>query len=173
MNKVEKNHVSDKLVTLLEENNNIYITDASELDAEAASSLRRACFNKQVDMRVVKNTLLNKAIEKSSKDFGDIPSILKGNTAVMVAEVANGPAKLIKEFRKKSERPILKAAYVEESVYMGDNMLDTLVSLKSKDELIADVIGLLQSPMQTVMSQLESGKSTLAGLVKTLSEKES
>lgn len=174
MTKQEKNQVIDNLVTLLEENNNIYVADTSELDAELTSDLRRACFNKNIEMRVVKNTLLAKAIEKiSGKNFGDIPSILKGNSSLMISEVANAPAKLIKEFRKKSDRPILKAAYVEESVFIGDETLEALVSLKSKEELIGDIIMLLQSPTQTVLSQLESGKSTLAGLVKTLSEKES
>lgn len=174
MTKQEKNQVIDNLVSLLEENSNIYVADTSDLDAEVTSSLRRACFNKDVNLMVVKNTLLNKAMDKvADKDFGDIPSVLKGTTALMTAEVSNAPAKLIKEFRKKSDRPILKAAYVEESIFIGDNNLEALVSLKSKDELIGDVIMLLQSPAKTVISQLESGKSTLAGLVKTLSEKES
>ena len=173
MNKIEKNQVIDNLVSLLENNANIYVTDTSELDAELTSALRRAAFNKDINLQVVKNTLLTKAIEKVDKDFGDIPSVLKGTTSLMTAEVSNAPAKLIKEFRKKSEKPILKAAYVEESIFIGDNNLEALVSLKSKDELIGDVIMLLQSPAKTVISQLESGKSTLAGLVKTLSEKES
>ena len=174
MNKQEKNQVIDNLVTLLQENNNIYVTDTAELDAELTSDLRRACFNKNIEMRVVKNTLLAKAIEKvSDKDFGDIPSVLKGNTSLMFSEVSNAPAKLIKEFRKKNDRPILKAAYVAESVFIGDETLDALVSLKSKDELIGDIIMLLQSPAKTVISQLQSGGATLAGLMKTLSEKES
>lgn len=174
MNKVEKNQVIDDLVALLQNNSNIYVANTAELDAELTSDLRRACFNKDIELRVVKNTLLAKAIEKvADKDFGDIPSVLKGYTSLMTAEVSNAPAKLIKEFRKKNDRPILKAAYVEESVFIGDENLEALVSLKSKDELIGDVIMLLQSPAKTVISQLESGKSTLAGLVKTLSEKES
>ena len=174
MNKIEKSQVIDNLVTLLQGNDNIYLADIAELDAELTSDLRRACFKNNVEMRVIKNTLLAKAIEKvSDKDFGDIPSILKGNTSLMIAEVSNAPAKLIKEFRKKNKKPILKAAYVAESVFIGDENLDVLVSLKSKEELVGDIIMLLQSPMNKVMSQLESGKSTLAGLVKTLSEKES
>lgn len=174
MNKQEKNQVIDNLVTLLQENNNIYVADIAELDAELTSDLRRACFNKNIEMQVVKNTLLAKAIEKvEDKNFGDIPSVLKGNTSLMVAEVSNAPAKLIKEFRKDNEKPILKAAYVEESVFIGDENLNALVSLKSKDELIGDVIMLLQSPAKTVVSQLQSGGATLAGLMKTLSEKES
>lgn len=173
MNKQERNQVIDNLVTVLQENNNIYVADTAELDAELTSDLRRACFNKNVELQVVKNTLLAKAMEKSEKDFEDMPSVLKGYTSLMLSEVANAPAKLIKEFRKKSEKPILKAAYVEESVFIGHESLEALVSLKSKEELIGDVILLLQSPAKTVVSQLQSGGSTLAGLMKTLSEKES
>ena len=146
MNKIEKNQVIDNLVTLLQDNSHVYVTNTAELDAELTSDLRRACFKKNIEMQVVKNTLLAKAIEKvSGKDFGDIPSVLKGSTSLMTSEVANAPAKLIKEFRKKSDRPILKAAYVEESVFIGDETLDALVSLKSKDELIGDVISLLRN----------------------------
>ncbi len=173
MNKQERNQVIDNLVTVLQDNSNIYVADTAELDAELTSDLRRACFNKDVELQVVKNTLLAKAMEKSEKDFEDMPSVLKGYTSLMLSEVANAPAKLIKEFRKKSEKPILKAAYVEQSVYIGHESLEALVSLKSKEELIGDVILLLQSPAKTVISQLQSGGSTLAGLMKTLSEKES
>ena len=174
MNKQERSQVIDNLVTVLQENSNIYVADTAELDAELTSDLRRACFNKNVEMRVVKNSLLAKAIERvDDKDFGEIPSVLKGYTSLMISEVANAPAKLIKEFRKKSEKPILKAAYVEESVFIGHESLEALVSLKSKEELIGDVILLLQSPAKTVVSQLQSGGATLAGLMKTLSEKES
>lgn len=173
MNKQERNQVIDSLVTVLQDNSNIYVADTAELDAELTSDLRRACFNKDVELQVVKNTLLAKAMERSEKDFEDMPSVLKGYTSLMLSEVANAPAKLIKEFRKKSEKPILKAAYVEQSVYIGHESLEALVSLKSKEELIGDVILLLQSPAKTVVSQLQSGGSTLAGLMKTLSEKES
>lgn len=173
MNKQERNQVIDNLVTVLQDNSNIYVADTAELDAELTSDLRRACFNKDVELQVVKNTLLAKAMERSEKDFEEMPSVLKGYTSLMLSEVANAPAKLIKEFRKKSEKPILKAAYVEQSVYIGHESLEALVSLKSKEELIGDVILLLQSPAKTVVSQLQSGGSTLAGLMKTLSEKES
>tara|TARA_R110002050_G_scaffold102774_1_gene211596 strand:- start:37505 stop:38029 length:525 start_codon:yes stop_codon:yes gene_type:complete len=174
MTKQEKNQVIDNLVTLLQESSNIYVTNTAELDAELTSDLRRACFSKDVDLRVVKNTLLAKAMERvEDKDFGDIPSVLKGYSSLMISEVGNAPAKLIKEFRKKNDRPILKAAYVAESVFIGDETLDALVSLKSKDELVGDIIMLLQSPAKTVISQLQSGGATLAGLMKTLSEKES
>lgn len=173
MNKQERNQVIDSLVTVLQDNSNIYVADTAELDAELTSDLRRACFNKDVELQVVKNSLLSKAMERSDKDFEDMPSVLKGYTSLMLSEVANAPAKLIKEFRKKSEKPILKAAYVEQSVYIGHESLESLVSLKSKEELIGDIILLLQSPAQTVISQLQSGGNTLAGLMKTLSEKES
>jgi large subunit ribosomal protein L10 len=173
MNKQKRNQVIDNLVTVLQDNSNIYVADTAELDAELTSDLRRACFNKDVELQVVKNTLLAKAMERSEKDFEDMPSVLKGYTSLMLSEVANAPAKLIKEFRKKNEKPILKAAYVEQSVYIGHESLEALVSLKSKEELIGDVILLLQSPAKTVVSQLQSGGSTLAGLMKTLSEKES
>jgi large subunit ribosomal protein L10 len=174
MTKQEKSQVIDGLVTLLQENSNIYVANTAELDAELTSDLRRACFNKNIELRVVKNSLLAKAMERvEDKDFGDIPSVLKGYSSLMISEVSNAPAKLIKEFRKKNDRPILKAAYVAESVFIGDETLDALVSLKSKDELIGDIIMLLQSPAKTVISQLQSGGSTLAGLMKTLSEKES
>lgn len=173
MNKQERNQVIDSLVTVLQDNSNIYVADTAELDAELTSDLRRACFNKDVELQVVKNSLLSKAMERSDKDFEDMPSVLKGYTSLMLSEVANAPAKLIKEFRKKSEKPILKAAYVEQSVYIGHESLESLVSLKSKEELIGDIILLLQSPTQTVISQLQSGGNILAGLMKTLSEKES
>ncbi len=173
MNKQERNQVIDSLVTVLQNNSNIYVTDTAELDAELTSDLRRACFNKDVELQVVKNSLLSKAMDRSDKDFENMPAVLKGYTSLMLSEVANAPAKLIKEFRKKSEKPILKAAYVEQSVYIGHESLEALVSLKSKEELIGDIILALQSPVQTVLSQLQSGGNTLAGLMKTLSEKES
>ena len=124
-------------------------------------------------MVVVKNTLLKKALEKCEKaDFSPIFDSLKGSTSIMFSEVGNVPAKLIKDFRKTSDRPVLKAAFVEESFYVGDNQLDALATLKSKNELIADVIALLQSPVKKVVSQLQSAPNTLAGVVKTLSERE-
>jgi large subunit ribosomal protein L10 len=124
-----------------------------------------------VKLNVVKNTLLAKAMESSDKDFGDLSSVLKGNTSLMVAEVNNAPAKVIKDFRKKSDRPILKGAFVEEAVYIGDEQLEVLVDIKSKDELIGEIIGLLQSPAKNVVSALKSGGNTIAGVVKTLSER--
>jgi len=133
--------------------------------------LRRACFKSNVSIAVVKNTLLAKAMEKSDKDFGELPSTLKGNTSIMFAEAGNAPAKVIKEFRKKSEKPILKGAFVEEAVFVGDDNLETLVNIKSKEEVIGDIIGLLQSPAKNVVSALKSSGGKLAGILKTLSEK--
>ena len=130
------------------------------------------CFKRGVSMQVVKNTLLKKAMEKSQKDFEPLFDVLKGATSLMIAQVGNGPGKVIKEFRKNSSKPILKGAWIEESIYIGDDQLENLASLKSKEELIGDIIGLLQSPANNVVSALKSGGNTLSGVLKTLSEKE-
>jgi large subunit ribosomal protein L10 len=171
MTKEEKFNVVDDLTAQLAENNVIYLADISGLDALTTSNLRRSAFKANVKLTVVKNTLLAKAMEKSDKDFGELPETLKGNTSVMYAEAGNAPAKLIKEFRKKSEKPVLKGAFVESAVYVGDDQLDALVNIKSREELIGDIIGLLQSPAKNVVSALQSGGQTLSGIVKTLSEK--
>ena len=171
MTREEKSLVIEQLTAQLADNSTIYLADISGLDATATSNLRRACFKAGVKLNVVKNTLLAKAMESSDKDFGDLPSVLKGNTSIMIAEVNNAPAKVIKDFRKKSDRPILKGAFVEEAVYIGDGQLDALVDIKSKDELIGEIIGLLQSPAKNVISALKSGSNTIAGIVKTLSER--
>lgn len=172
MTREEKSHVIQDLTAQLTDNTNIYLTDISGLSAGLTSDLRRACFKANISMAVVKNTLLEKAMEASDKEFGDLPTVLKGNTSVMYSETGNAPAKVIKAFRKKSEKPLLKGAFIEEAIYVGDDQLDTLVDIKSKEELIGDVISLLQSPAKNVVSALKSGGSTIAGLIKTLSEKE-
>jgi len=172
MTREEKAQVIENLTATLAENNTIYLADISGLNASKTSNLRRACFKANVKLAVVKNTLLSKAMEKSDKDFGELPSTLKGNTSLMFAEVSNAPAKIIKDFRKKSDKPLLKGAYIEESIYVGDEQLDTLVSIKSKEELIGEIIGLLQSPAKNVISALQSGGNTISGIIKTLSEKE-
>ncbi|MEN8225363.1 MAG: 50S ribosomal protein L10 [Bacteroidota bacterium] len=171
MKKEEKNLVVEALADKLNNNNNFYIADTSELNAEDTSTLRRLCFKREVTLTVVKNTLLKKAMEKTDKDLEGLYDTLKGPTSIMFSESGNAPAKLIKEFRKASEKPILKGAYIEEMTYVGDDQLDFLVALKSKNELIADVIGLLQSPVNNVMSSLQSGGNIISGVVKTLSEK--
>jgi large subunit ribosomal protein L10 len=172
MTREEKLNAIQDLTAKLADNSNIYLADISGLDADTTSRLRRACFKANIKLAVVKNTLLAKAMEASDKEFGDLSTVLKGNTSLMLAETGNGPAKLIKDFRKKSDKPLLKGAYIEEAVYVGDDQLDTLVSIKSKEEVIGDIIGLLQSPAKNVISALQSGGGKLAGIVKTLSERE-
>ena len=172
MTREEKSQVIEELTAQLAENTNIYLADISGLNAETTSNLRRACFKANVSLAVVKNTLLEKAMEASDKDFGELPTILKGNTSVMYSETGNAPAKVIKAFRKKSDKPLLKGAFIEEAIYLGDEQLDALVDIKSKEELIGDIIGLLQSPAKNVISALKSGGGTIAGIIKTLSEKE-
>lgn len=171
MTREEKSLVIEDLTAQLAENNIIYITDLTGLNAETTSNLRRACFKANIKLAVVKNSLLEKAMEASDKEFGELPSVLKGNTSLMYAEVGNAPAKLIKEFRKKSDKPILKGAFIEEAIFIGDNQLEALSSIKSKEEVIGDIIGLLQSPAKNVVSALKSGGGKLAGIIKTLSEK--
>ncbi len=172
MTREEKSQVIKDLTAQLTENKTIYLADISGLDAGTTTNLRRACFKAGVRLAVVKNTLLKKAMESADKDFGELPGVLKGSTSLMFAETSNAPAKVIKEFRKKSEKPLLKGAFIEETIYIGDDQLNTLVDIKSKDELIGDIIGLLQSPAKNVISALKSGGSTIAGIVKTLSERE-
>ncbi|CAM1339584.1 MULTISPECIES: 50S ribosomal protein L10 [Tenacibaculum] len=171
MTREEKSQVIQDLTAQLADTSTIYLADISGLDAATTSNLRRACFKANVQLAVVKNTLLSKAMEASDKDFGELPDVLKGNTSMLIAEAANAPAKVIKEFRKKSDKPLLKGAYVEEAVYVGDDQLDALVNIKSKEELIGDIITLLQSPAKNVVSALQSGGGKLSGILKTLSEK--
>lgn len=173
MRKEEKKLLIESLTQQLTDVNNFYLTDISALNAEDTSSLRRLCFKYGIKLQVVKNTLLRKAMESVDKDFDEFYVVLKENTSVMFTESGNGPAKLIKEFRKKfkTDRPILKGAYIEEMTYLGNEQLDFLEAIKSKDELIADVIALLQSPVKNVVSALQSGGSNLSGILTTLSER--
>lgn len=173
MNKTEKDKAIEELVAKLAETSNFYLTDISELTVEHTNNLRRDCFKQGIQLHVVKNTLLKKAFERSEKNFEELYDTLKGSTSIMFCETGNVPAKLIVNFRKKHPKPVLKAAYVEESVYLGDDQLKALESLKSKNELIGEIIGLLQSPAKNVISQLSSGGQKIAGVLKTLSEKES
>ena len=172
MRKEDKNTIIDSLVEQIQNNKHFYIADISGLNAEKTSKLRRKCFEGKIELIVVKNTLLKKALEKIGGNYEELYSVIKDSSSIMLSESANAPARLIKEFRKTSEKPLLKAAYVEESVYIGDSQLDALVSLKSKEELVGDIIALLQSPAKNVISALQSGKNILAGVVKTLAEKE-
>jgi large subunit ribosomal protein L10 len=156
MTREEKSIAIENLTAQLAGSNTVYMADISGLDAETTSNLRRACFKAGIKLEVVKNTLLEKAMEASDNNYGDLATILKGNTSILLSETANAPAKIIKEFRKKSDKPILKGAYINAEIYIGDNLLDSLASLKSKEEVIGEIIGLLQSPAQRVISALKN-----------------
>lgn len=172
MTREEKDLQIKELTQMLAENSVLYLTDATGLNAEETTQLRRACYKNDVHMRVVKNTLLRRAMEASEvTDFSELYEVLTGQTALLVGNVGNAPAKILKEFRKKSDMPTLKAAYVEESTYLGDDQIDALTAIKSKDELIAELIALLQSPMKNVVGALNSGGNTVSGLVKALQER--
>jgi large subunit ribosomal protein L10 len=172
MKSSDKKVIIDNLQEQIDSYNHFYLTDISGLNAENTSNLRRLCFKQNVKLVVVKNTLLRKALESSNKNVEEIYDALKGNTSVMFTADANVPAKLIKDFSKRHKKPVLKAAYVQESVYIGADQLDALIAVKSKNELIADVVALLQSPMKTVIGQLQSGGNIIHGVLKTLGERE-
>jgi large subunit ribosomal protein L10 len=171
MTREEKNIVIQDLTDRLNSAKHFYLADTSELNAEVTSQLRRKCFEQDVKLLVVKNTLLKKALENCEGEYDELFELLKNSTSIMFCESSNAPAKLIKEFRKEYDKPILKGAFVEESIYIGDDQLDALVSIKSKEELIADVIALLQSPVKNVISSLQSAGGSLSGILQTLSEK--
>lgn len=174
MTKEQKNQEIAELVDILKDSSVFYLTNTTSLNAEATSALRRECFKSGIKMRVVKNTLLKKALERiDGRDFSPLFPALKGNTAVMTAEVANVPARLIKEFRKKNQdKPVFKAAFIQEDCYVGEELLDSLVAIKSKEELIGDIVALLQSPAKNVISGLQgSAGHKIAGLVKALEER--
>ena len=173
MTRQEKNDAIENLKESLSGVKNLYLADISGLDAVQTSALRRNCFKENIQLQVVKNTLLAKAMEASDQDFGELNGILKGNTSLMFSESGNAPAKVIKNFRKKSDKPILKGAFIEEAIYIGDNQIDALEAIKSKEELIGEIITLLQSPAKNIVSALQSGGGKLSGILKTLSERES
>jgi large subunit ribosomal protein L10 len=157
MNKTEKTQVIEQLVEKLNANNKIYLADCSTLTVEKVNAFRKQCFEKKISVSVVKNTLLKKAIERANDSkLAELIPALKGETALIFTDTSNAPAKIIKDFRKGDSKPKLKAAYVEEMIFMGDEQLDSLVALKSKNELIGDVIGLLQSPIRRVLGALEN-----------------
>jgi large subunit ribosomal protein L10 len=172
MRREEKNAIIDSLAERLKEFSHFYLTDTAQLNAADTSDLRRKCFENNIKLVVVKNTLLKRALEQSNGDFEELYPVLKGTTSIMFAQSGNIPARLIKEFRKKHDKPVLKGAYVQESVYLGDNMLDALVSIKTREELIGDVILLLQSPALNVISALQSGGNKIHGVLETLSKRE-
>tara|TARA_B110000263_G_scaffold241781_1_gene246409 strand:+ start:1175 stop:1696 length:522 start_codon:yes stop_codon:yes gene_type:complete len=171
MTREEKSKVIERLTAELADNTNIYMTDVSGLNAVQTSSLRRACFKANIKLSVVKNTLLSKAMETSDRDFGDLNQVLVGNTALMYSEIGNSPAKLIKAFRKKADKPLLKGASIEDAVYLGDDQIKALCNIKSREELIGEVISILQSPAKNLISALQSGGATISGVLKTLSDR--
>ncbi|WP_418262244.1 50S ribosomal protein L10 [Flavobacterium faecale] len=156
MTREEKSIAIEELTAQLAGTNIVYVADISGLNAETTSNLRRACFKAGIKLEVVKNTLLAKAMETSENSYGELPSVLVGNTAIFISDVANAPGKIIKDFRKKSDKPVLKGAYVNAEVYIGDNQLDMLSTIKSKEELLGELIGLLQSPAQRIISALQN-----------------
>lgn len=173
MTRSEKAAVIEELKGKFENSSFFYVTDSSTLTVEQVNKLRGLLFEQGIEMRVVKNTLAQKALESApdERNYAELFDALKGPTALMFTEVANAPARVIKDFRKDHERPLLKAAYIDSSVYMGDDQLDALASLKSKEELIGEVITLLQSPIKNVLGSLQSGGNTIAGLLKALEER--
>jgi len=172
MTREEKAKYIEDLAQELNSASFFYLADTAELTVDVVNNLRRRCFQSNIKMRVVKNTLLEKAMDRvEGKDFDGLKSTLSGATSIMFSEVGNAPARLIQEFRKKNDKPILKGAYIDEAIFVGDNQLDTLVSLKSREELIGEIIGLLQSPAKNVVSGLTGAGSKIAGILKTLEER--
>ncbi len=171
MRKEEKHEVVLALTETIAEYGNFYITDTANLSVAKVNDIRRKCFENGIKMQVAKNKLIRKAMEASEGDFSEMFDVLKGSSSILFSKTANAPAKLIKQLRKSGDKPVLKAAYIDSAVFIGDNQLDALVNLKSKEELVADIIALLQSPAKNVISGLQSGGNKLAGIVKTLQER--
>ena len=171
MRKEEKHEVVLALTETIAEYGNFYITDTANLSVAKVNDIRRKCFDNGIKMQVAKNSLIRKAMEASQGDYSEIFDVLKGSSSILFSKSANAPAKLIKQLRKTGDKPLLKAAYIDSSVFIGDNQLDALVNLKSKEQLVADIIALLQSPAKNVISGLQSGGNKLAGIVKTLQER--
>lgn len=172
MNKTEKEVIVNDLAEKIAQYNFVYLADCSDMSANTVNSLRRDLFKRGIVMKVAKNTLIRKAIEQSGREYTNFADALKGSSSLLFSEDAKSPAKAIKDFRKKGNRPALKAAYIDSDIFLGDESLELLLNIKSKEELVGEIISLLQSPMSKVLGQLKSGGSTIAGLVKTLSERE-
>ena len=171
MRKEEKHEVVLALTETIAEYGNFYITDTANLSVAKVNDIRRKCFENDIKMQVAKNKLIRQAMEASEGDFSEMFDVLKGSSSILFSKSANAPAKLIKQLRRSGDKPVLKAAYIDSAVFIGDNQLDALVNLKSKEELVADIIALLQSPAKNVISGLQSGGNKLAGIVKTLQER--
>lgn len=172
MRREDKNTVIENLAEQFKEYGHFYLTDTAQLNAADTSQLRRKCNENDIKLVVVKNTLLKRALKQTAVDFEELFPVLKNATSIMFTQSGNTPAKLIKEFRKSHDKPLLKGAYVQESIYVGDNQLDALVSLKTKDELVGDIIMILQSPAANVISALQSGGNKIHGILETLSKRE-
>ncbi|MCE3296434.1 MAG: ribosomal protein [Crocinitomicaceae bacterium] len=172
MTKEQKAKYIDELAAELSQAGVFYLADTSELTVETINQLRRRCFQSNIRLKVVKNTLLQKAMESiDGKDYSELSGVLSGPTSIMFAEVGNLPARIIKDFRKKSDKPLLKGAFIDEAIFIGDSQLDALVSLKSKEELLGEIVGLLQSPAKNVISALKGQGGKIAGILKTLEER--
>jgi large subunit ribosomal protein L10 len=171
MKQEEKSLIIDKIAKDLADYPHVYITDISGFNVETVNQLRRQCYRRNIKLKVVKNTLLKRAMEQSSVDYSEIYPALKGVSSIMLSETGNAPATLIREFRVKNKKPLVKAAFIEECTYFGDEQLDYLCAIKSREDLIGDLVGLLQSPARNVIAALQSGGGKLAGIVKTLSER--
>jgi len=173
MKKEDKSAIIKQLETTLGEYAHFYLADIGGLNAAKTTDLRRICYKQDIKLVVVKNTLLQKALENSAVDFTELYGSLTGETSLMLTNVGNAPAKVIRDFAKatKAKKAILKAAYVEESFYIGEDQLEALINVKTKNELIGEIIGLLQSPAKNVISAIQSGGTTIHGVLKTLSER--
>ncbi len=171
MKKEEKHEVVSALTEQIKEYGNFYITDTSNLTVAKVNGIRRKCFESDIKIQVAKNSLIKKAVEAIGGDFTPMYDSLKGSSSIMFSKSTTAPAKLIKELRRTGDKPLLKVAYIDSSFFIGDNQLDALVNLKSKEQLVGEIIGLLQSPAKNVISALKSGGNTIAGLVKTLQER--
>ena len=172
MNREEKAQYIDDLAAELSATNILYLTDTAELTVETVNNLRRRCFQTNISLKVVKNSLLKKAMDRvEGKNYGELRDLLKGSTSIMISQEANAPARLIQEFRKKNDKPILKGAYIEEAIFVGDNQLIAIETMKSKEELIGEIVGLLQSPIKNVVSGLKGSGGKIAGILKTLQQR--
>jgi len=173
MTKDQKGATIAELTNKLANSPFMYITDAGGMNVETVNKFRRICHKQGLEFRVVKNTLLRKAMEANGSQFDELHQILHGETSIIFTETGNLPAKILLDFRKQSPKPVLKGAFIDSAIFLGDDQLDTLRTLKSKEDLVGEIIGLLQSPAKNVISALQSGGNKLAGILKTLQERES
>ena len=171
MRKDEKQEIVQALAEQIKSYGNFYITDTADLSVEKINGIRRKCFEQGIIMQVAKNTLIEKALIEAGIESDELVGVLKGASTLLFSETGNAPAKLIKELRKAGDKPVLKAAYIQETAFVGDDQLNALVTLKSKDELVADIIAALQSPAKNVISALSSGGNTISGVLKTLEQR--